>query len=126
MLKTRIIRIVVTLAFLLTLGAFFGAASSSTAHAATLPTAAAASPHITIANCTDPGVLQIYTLDNTETCFSGSGYTPATIPNVIAACSGNTTADVSTDHGTFLVSVGQGCHSFTNSGTVTVIGVNIR
>jgi beta/gamma crystallin len=123
--KTLVTRIAITFALLLALGAFFGGVSSPTAHAATHTTAATASSNITIVNCTDQNFFVFHSLNGPDMCFAGAGYTPITIPDVFAACSGNNTADIYTQSGTYFAAAGAGCHGFPN-GPVTVIGINIR
>ncbi len=131
-MKKLIIRFVATFALLLVVSTLFGVFRSPAAHASarmTLDSAhtttAATSPDITIVNCTDPNFFTFYTLDHTTVCFANAGYTPATIPNVYAACSGNNTADIYTESGTYYAASGAGCHGFPN-GPVTVIGINIH
>jgi hypothetical protein len=123
--KKLVIRIVVTFAFLLVLGTLFGGVNAPAAHASTHATAATMSENITIVNCTDQNFFVFHSLHAPDMCFAGAGYTPITIPDVFAACSGNNTADIYTNSGTFLAAAGAGCHGFPN-GPVTVIGINIR
>jgi hypothetical protein len=123
--KKLVIRFVVTFAFLLALGSFFGGVKAPAAHASTHTTAAATSSNITIVNCTDQNFFVFHSLTAADMCFAGAGYTPITIPDVFVACSGNNTADIYTQSGTFFAAAGAGCHGFPN-GPVTVIGINIR
>ncbi len=82
-MKNLIIRTVIALALLLTLGAFFGGVSAPSAHAA----AAAVTPDINSVYCTGSNQIAIYLTAGGPFCFANAGYTPATFTNVVEACS---------------------------------------
>lgn len=123
--KKLMIRLVVTSALLLALGVLFAGVKAPAAHASMLTTAAARASNITIVNCTDQNFFVFHSLHAGDICFASAGYTPVTIPDVYAACSGNNSADIYTTSGTYFAAAGAGCHGFPN-GPVTVIGINIR